>query len=206
MSLSLDAARRLLTHAPSTPVGYTLEDVEKHFGVRYSPEQRAALAEIPFSEETLKACPGTHMLLPGFPLSLLDIHDRHADLFFMKKGGWYAYAGESFSRAPIPPRWHLLRTEPVPDSFSKTWDGQVALLAPGEEVPSAALVAFASALHFLASEQRLFQYCYVRTSDRSALSNRVYVGFFDAVGFTVYDGTDDCRFGNLGLASSRQVP
>jgi hypothetical protein len=186
-------------------IQYTLDDVERIFGVTYTAEQRAALQDVQFSDDVLRACAGTHMLFPGFPLSLLDVRATFADLFFSKTGGWYAEEKQSFSRASVPVRWHLLRTTPVPDSFSRTWSGQYTLLLPDEEVPSAATVAFATMLHFKATGQRLFESCYVRTSNVDADGNRVIVGGFDAVGFSVSDVYwDHDRRARLGLSSVRK--
>lgn len=193
MTVSFDRAKTLLTD--KSPC-YTLEDVERAFGVTYTPVQRIALENIPFSEVVLKACVGTHMLFPGFPLSLLDIREKCKEHFYTKTGGWYS--GEPFAKnMQVRPSWHLLRMEQVPDSLRKTWDEQKQLLLSDEEVPSSALVAYATMLHFGASKQRLFERCYVRTSDVDSGGGRVYVGFFDDDGFGV-------RGGSLGLASARK--
>lgn len=202
--VSFEQARLLLTPPAPSPVCYDLNEVETHFGVRYTPEQRDALAGIPFSEQVLRESVGTHMLFPGFPLSLLDVRDKHAALFYSKKGGWYAEEKHAFSRARVPVRWHLLRMEPVPKSFGKTWKEQQTLLGPDEEVPSAAVVAFATMLHFRMTGQRLFKSCYVRTSDVGSDGYRVDVGYFDAGGLYVYRDWDAYRYDSLGLASARK--
>lgn len=202
--LSLETARTLLTPPPPVPVVYSLADVEQVFGVIYSLEQREALAGVPFSEETLRACVGTHMLFPSFPISLLDIRERHAALFRTRTGGWYAEARETFSCETVPIRWHLLRIEPVKASRSKTWSEQKALLLADEDVPSATTVAFAMMLHHKVTGMRLFERLYVRTSDVVADGNRVTVGFFNAVGLDVSGGWDDSRDDYLGMSSARK--
>jgi hypothetical protein len=184
-------------------VVYTLDDVERIFGVAYTPEQRTALENIPFSEEVLSACVGTHVLFPGYQLSLLQVREKHADLFYSKTGGWYA--PQTFAKdVQVRPSWHLLRMEPMPGSFSKTWDEQCRLLLQDEEVPSAATVAFATMLHFKASGQRLFERCYVRTSDVASVGYRVVVGGFDAGGFLVNSDWDGLRYDALGVSSARK--
>ena len=181
---------------------YTLDDVERVFGVTYTPDQRASLQDIPFSDDVLKACAGTHMLFPGYPLSLLDVRAKFTDLFFSKTGGWYE--NQAFVQVPLPVRWHLLRMEPVPGSLGKNWDEQRKLLLSDEEVPSAVTVAFATMLHFGATKQRLFERCYVRTSDVDSDGNRVYVGRFDADGFFVDNYWYGYRYDGLGLSASRK--
>jgi hypothetical protein len=197
---SFSQAKELLGASPV----YGLEEVEIVFGVTFTPEQRTELENIPFSAEVVKACAGTHMLFPGFGLSLLDIREKCSELFYAKSGGWYAAKRETFSRAPVPIRWHLLRMEPVSSSFSKSWDEQCALLLADEEVPSAATVAFATMLHFIMSKQRLFERTYVRVSDKDADGNRVRVGIFDAGGLFVGHYWVDNRGDGLGLSSARK--
>jgi len=183
---------------------YSLEEVEMVFGVKFTPEQRIGLENIPFSDEVLRECAGTHMLFPGFGLSLLDIREKFAVLFYTKTDGWYAEVEETFSRETVPIRWHLLRMEPVPSSFSKSWDEQTALLLPDEDVPSAASVAFATMLHFMMSKQRLFERTCVRVSDVAADDIRVLVGLFDAGGLCVYGYWGGGRGDGLGLSSARK--
>ena len=201
MTISLGRARELLRPIPRAPVVYDLEEVEDIFGVMYTPEQRTALADIPFAEDVLTACAGTHMLFPSYPMSLLEIHVKHAVHFYTKTGGWYAEDKEHFSRTPLPIRWYLLRMEPVPGSYAKTWEEQQSLLVSNETVPSAAAVAFATMLHFRATKQRLFEHAYVQTSDIDAGGYRVCVGGFVSDGFYVSSLWDVYRHGTLGLSS-----
>ena len=184
-------------------IQYALDDVERIFGVTYTQDQRIALENIPFSEEVLKECAETHMLFPGYPLSLLDVRARFTGLFHIKTGGWYA--DQAFAKdVQVRPSWHLLRMEQVPESFNKSWDEQCSLLTEGEEVPSSAVVTVATILHFLATGQRLFERCYVRTADRGSDDDRFSVGDFDADGLSVRSYWDGHRTPRLGLAASRK--
>ena len=184
-------------------IRYTLDDVERIFGVTYTPEQRVALEKVPFSADVLTACAETHILVPGFPLSLLGVRAKHANLFYTKTGGWYA--NQAFATdIQVSSSWHLLRMEPVPESFGKTWDEQTKLLLSDEEIPSSALVTFATMLHFGATKQRLFERCYVRTSDIDSDGHRLFVGAFDAGGFYVRHCLDTGRRDILGWSSVRK--
>src|SRR5262245_51266362 len=124
MSLALDKARQCLT---TPPFVYTPDDAEQCYGATFTPKQREALRVIPFSEETLKGCAGTHMLFPSLPLSLLNVRDNHPD-HFSKGDVWYAQEREAFARVPLLVRWHLLRMETVLVAFDETSDRQLALL------------------------------------------------------------------------------
>ena len=195
---SFSQAKELLGASPV----YSPTDVERVFGVRFTSEHMTALENIPFSDEVLTSCAGTHMLFPGYPLSLLDIREKKADLFYSQSGGWYAEARETFSRETVPIRWNLLRMEPIPGSFSKNWDEQHTLLLAGEEVSTAATLTFATILHFGATKKRLLERTYVRVSDKDADGNRVRVGIFDAGGLFVGHYWVDNRGDGLGLSLS----
>jgi len=51
---------------------FGIEQAIKHFRVNVTPEDEAALAEIPYSLEMLRACQKTHRLVAYFPLSVYD--------------------------------------------------------------------------------------------------------------------------------------
>ncbi|MFZ2643502.1 MAG: hypothetical protein WA117_21095, partial [Verrucomicrobiia bacterium] len=55
---------------------FGVEEAIKHFGVNPSPEQLAALSEIPFSEARLREVKDTHVLVAVVPLSILDIRGK----------------------------------------------------------------------------------------------------------------------------------
>lgn len=200
MSVSFERARSI---SPAL-ISYGISDVETGFGVSFTPDQRAALADIPFSDDTLNKCAETHLLFPSFPLSLLDIREKYLEHFCAKNLGCCPELGLKSSRDPLPVHWHLLRMDLVPDSYEKTWCEQLALLSPEEEVPSAALVAFATMLHYKMAGKRLFECTQVRTSDRAA-TGPFCVGYFDvAHGLNVTSYRVDFRSPYLGLSSARK--
>ena len=98
-------------------------------------------------------------------------------------------------------RWCLLRKRLVPESRSKTYDQQTALLK-NEEVPFACDVTFMVVLYWLTHRERLLPNVYVRCQDKNLGGGRVYVGDFDSDGFVVEGCGDDDPVDFLGLASS----
>jgi hypothetical protein len=111
-----------------------LEEVCNGYAVLYSDDQLLQILEIAYSEERLQACKDTHILFPGYPLSLIDIHRKCGDLFY--DNDWYhleAFANEK----KVSVRWYLIRKEPVPGSLGKTYSEQTDLLPKEEEVPFA---------------------------------------------------------------------
>jgi hypothetical protein len=184
-----------------------VEDVQRHFGYQYTPEQRAALAQVPFSEKLLKACAGTHLLVAGAPLSLLDVRDRHPSLFWAQKPAWYDREAEAdWARLAVEPRWHLLRKQPPPDSLRKAYGEQCALLSSDEQVPRANEVVYSTILHSLAAGECLFKGVWVRCAERDSYGCRVIVGGFAAGGLHVSSLWGDEQVGGLGLVSARKFP
>ena len=121
----------------------SLEEVEAATGVSYAPEQKNALAlkYVPFHEDVLWACRGSHVLFPGQPLSLVDTHRVFGYPTFPK---WWAKEGSVFPG--VEPRWYLVRKGPLPDSTFCDWETQQRMLPVGTTVPSVSSVAFADFL------------------------------------------------------------
>ena len=180
-----------------------IPEVVEHFGA-ISPADLLALKRIPFDEETLKACAETHILVADVGLSLLDVRSKaRKGLFYSYKDSWYS--NEEFAKRTEQARWRLVRKTPVKDSFSKNWSEQQALIDDSiSEVPSARQVVYMMILNFLATGERLFETCYVRTCDVESCGCRVDVGGFDGGGLGVFYWYDSDRNGNVGVAYSRK--
>lgn len=177
------------------------EDVMKHFGVSFTDKELVQLREIPFTEAELEACKETHILFVGYPLSILDIRNKVANLFYSQD--WYDK--ESIAKKEkVNLQWYLIRKDEVPNSTSKTWQEQQALLTNDETTPRACEVIFMVMLTFLATGIRLFEKVYVRCSDVSSHGDRVNVGTFDSKGLNVYSWSDDHRDDVVGVAASRK--
>jgi hypothetical protein len=172
-----------------------LAEVEQGYGIALRVEQ---FAKIPFSEETLKACRDTHVLVAGAPLSVNAIRRIADNDFFLT--GWYS--GEPFANdRKVSVRWYLLRKEPVPESRNKTYNQQIALLKE-EEVPFACEVTYMVILYWLTHRECLLSNVYMRCQDKDLDHYRVYVGYFDSEGFGVGSYWDDSRRDSLGLGTS----
>jgi hypothetical protein len=100
--------------------------------------------------------------------------------------------------------WQLVRKTPVPNSTSKTWQEQQALLSEKEETPTARVMVYTIIGHFLATGERLFENVYARCSDVDSDGYRVYVGYFSAYGLVVSYVWDGRRSGRVGVASVRK--
>jgi hypothetical protein len=184
---------------------FGIEEVIKHFGVNATKQQLAALAEVPFSEEVLKSCKDTHVLVAMFPLSILDIRGiakKQSDRTLFYSQDWYDK--QAFAKDKGEVGWQLVRKEPIANSTSKTWNDQQALLSKDEETPTARIVVYTMVGHFLATGERLFEKIYVRCVDLDSDGDRVLVGDFDAGGLGVGSWSDDDRSDRIGLSAARK--
>jgi hypothetical protein len=182
---------------------FGVEEAIKHFGVNPSKQQLAYLAEVPFTEEVLKSCKDTHVLVAVFPMSILDIRGKvKHELFYSHDDAWYAK--QAFAKDKGEVGWQLVCKVPIADSTNKTWNEQQALLSQDEETPKAQVVVYTIIGHFLQTGERLFESIYVRCSDLGSDGGRVDVGVFDAKGLYVSYCWDDSRNGLLGRSAGRK--
>ena len=183
---------------------FGIEEAIKHFGVNATKQQLAYLAEVPFSEEVLKSCKDTHVLVAVFPLSILDIRGitrklENQTLFYSQD--WYDK--QAFAKDKGEVGWQLVRKEPIANSTSKTWNNQQALLSKDEETPTARIVVYTIVGHFLATGERLFEKICVRCVDIDSDGYRVNVGF-DSDGLLVSYWNDGNRGDDIGLSTARK--
>ncbi|MBI4714262.1 hypothetical protein HY771_03720 [Candidatus Uhrbacteria bacterium] len=167
--------------------------------------QRSALAVIPFSEETLKSCAMTHVLVADIGLSIINIRKLVRENLF-----WKNYSNDlwmrlqEFATRTETARWRLIRKTPVENSFSKTPNEQEALVGD-DLIPSTRQVVNMMILHFLATGERLFdKEVYVRTCDVDQGSLYVTVGDFSKIGFLITKTVGDVLGKDqVGVASSK---
>ena len=175
-----------------------IEAAKKHFGVIPTVDQLKALEEVPFSEETLRECCKTHVLVAVFPISILEIRERVPKLFCEQE--WYD--DQPFARKTCI-EWCLVRKTEIPNSDNKTWKEQFSLIPSGDKILPAQEIVYAMTLHFLVTTEELFPFIYVRTSSLDSDGNIVALGFFhgnlvfDNDGFDVHDYS-------LFISSARQ--
>jgi hypothetical protein len=127
-------------------IGHAME----RLGEAYTLEQLQMLERIPYSPALLERCKKTHVLLPGYPLSLgaLYQNSKRPDTWQEDKGGqpktpdhetYLAWSEQDFwKRRRMEMRWHLIRIvyEDPADSYeSRAYSHQVSKLAKNEYVP-----------------------------------------------------------------------
>lgn len=134
---------------------------------------------------------------PG--LSLLEVREKYRHLMYEQ--AWFD--SEKFAKDKAPAGIYELR---VPDEgYSKTFVQQEKLAKKGEEVAHPAVVLYAIFEHFEKTGERLLEYRWVRTNQRSSDGRLVRVGFFDSGGARVSDDGPDRSGGRLGVCLSRMI-
>jgi hypothetical protein len=179
------------------------EEVEKHLRVEYSEKELESLSAVPWSEETLESLKDTHILLPGHPLSILEIREKAPKKTFYSYGdAWYN--DQPFAmKEKVELRWYLIRKDIQPNSTSKTYQEQLATLSRDEENPRAVEMVYAMTLYWLARKEKLFTDYWARCRDLDSDGSRVFVSFFDGGLYVNYDWGDS-RYDYVGVASSRK--
>lgn len=142
-------------------------EVSSVFGVMTDAKIQA-LADIPFSAATLKACRDSHVLFADVGISIVDIRLRMwmENMFTAEANSWYDR--QEFAQSVEPASWRLLRTSPIQGSENLNCSDQLLTLGKDEAVPTARQVTYALMLMACAisSYRRFLQDCYVRTSTR----------------------------------------
>ncbi len=184
------------------------DEVGRLLGIRFPAADLARLGVVPFPQPVLEEARGTHVLVAGAPLSLLDLRAGPAGRL-LDGNAWYAkmrFAGEKTGA-----RWHLMRKGIVPGSCDKTWDEQQALAA-GYEVPRACELVLAVAAYYLARGVRLLDGgVLARCRDRveqygNVVDGGVNVGRFEDRGLAVEALWLNYRLHHLGVAATRTPP
>lgn len=177
-------------------------DAERHFGACYTPAQWMTLSTIPWSDDVLRKCAGTHLLVAGYPLSILDLLERRPDRIWGNECPWYT--AEMFARRKrVGLRWHLLRKVPLPETTHRKFALQKALLPRNERVPRACEMVYALILHQLVTGERLLPDTSVRCADLSSHGARVLVGHYFTSGLYIGPEWGDRSDRPLGVASGR---
>jgi hypothetical protein len=182
------------------PACHGVEALERYLDVRLAANEAAQLATVPFSEQALTDSHATHVLVACARVSLMSLRAKAPDAFYFKRA-WYAE--QDFARQPLRCRWRLIRKEPVPESTSKTWARQRAMLPADELIPGVCEMALAIVLHYRQTGERLFPTTYVRTGDLDAAARRVGVGRFGPDGLRIRSFGDHPDY-YIGLAGARK--
>lgn len=205
---------------------FGIEDWSALYGVNFSQKQLRAIAEFPWGEDILSSpCPfhkgktirETHVAFLGLdrymgkPLTIMkwqEIHPGSGQPRFYSYPQDCWYKDEKFANNPTCGfRWYLMPLLIVPDSESKTYQDQVAMLPTEYEAPFAIEEVSKDLLYHRKHGTFLNSNRYGRCQDVASSGYRVSVGDFDSDGLSVDDWAGDGRSDDVvGVAASRKYP
>jgi hypothetical protein len=184
------------------------EEIAQARKLTYSDDLLQHFAETLPSEEVLQWLRDNgFVLIAGTPnpMSLLEVRNLNAQLFYSKEGGWYAEPKQKFSRDDkVTAEWLMLRKTIVPNSTSKTWGEQEKLLSEVECVPNAPEATWGITTYKEIRNVWLLPDIYARTSSVDSDGGRVIVGYSAVGGVSVRNDWGGDRYDDLGVSSARK--
>jgi hypothetical protein len=154
-TLSQCAARHIMG-----PNYLSIDDVERCFGVAYTPEMLDKLAEVPFPAEALRSRAADYVLVPGFPLSPNEVErigEEYDARWICTDPSSLIPVDDAVLNTAVDCRWHLIRADAMFESTGEVYDRKVEMLQGNEYVPSTSEVVYMIALYFLARGVRLME-------------------------------------------------
>jgi hypothetical protein len=166
----------------------------EHFSITPNRQFLEVLGEIPFSEDVLRVCYHSHVLVADFGLSILQVRKRvDRDLFYSHEDA--QYNDKDFANYREQPCWRLIRKDMVPGYDDPCYrklsykELRSCLLTDKEEVPKPRQMVYAIILNYLATGERMFKYAYAITSTTESCDDDSLnlVGHFDSEGLNIDD-------------------
>lgn len=193
MAVNLNIARKIMGE---NFLG--LEDLARHLHISFAPQEPSQFSEVPFPQVFLEENSQTHILFPGYALSINDMARRapRSLQFIVRNIG-------SLGLTKVESRWYLLAKCLVPGSFGKTLKEQLLLLHECQEMPRACELVYAVLLWFLARGGRLFGFNWLSCRDEAEKNYRWCVGGGDSSKINVMAIPDEQNL-SIGLAPSIQ--
>jgi len=169
----------------------------QHFGVVGGKTMDPQHLSVPFNRQILETVAETFVLVWAPPLSIVDIFERHEEVFGAVTTSTPArYLEEreqrAFSRSKIEQGWYLIRKEALPGSHKFSWEGGRRMVEAPFHVPKANIAAYAYAIHLLETGEPLFRRFDVAVDDVMASGKQVHLSH----------GHDWCGPGTGGLSIS----
>lgn len=211
-----------LAHAILGKNFFGVEEWSALFGLNFSNKQLREIGEFPWGEDILnstcllcgkivKECHFAHLGLNKFrgePLTMMklyELHPRTDQPKFSSDDPWYKNEGFA-AKTTLQFRWYLTHLEIIPNSTDKTFQQQTQMLTDDYEIPSAIEETLKSFLYYRKNGIFLNPRKWARCRDVDSYGCRVYLGYFDSLGFSVCGGYVAGPHDHVGLASSRKFP
>lgn len=181
-----------------------IDDVVNGLGLILPTSLHAIFESVPWTRETLESVKETHVLVAVLPFSIMDMWRMLRDELFCDCQGEEWFAGKRYAELREAPTWHLVRKDAVPNSASRSWAEQQALLGEEEMVPSARVIVSTVVSSCLSDKEAPFQDVYVRCSDENGEGRHVSVAVLHSMQIHTEHWSDDIRASDVALASERK--
>lgn len=179
-----------------------IEAATSHYKISTNANMRRGLSNnILFSEALLEECKDTHILVPHIPITLSEIREKIG--IITTPNGHPGHCEGIFSGKYLYAQWGLFRKTVVPDSVNKPFEDQRLLLTKQEEIPEVSMLAYAVALYYLTSGNRLFSDIRARCTKSGFTTLRPVVGSSDK-GVYLLQFAEYWSDKNTGLGSQRK--
>ncbi|MGA1794420.1 MAG: hypothetical protein ACMUIL_01065 [bacterium] len=146
----------------------SVEAVSETFGVQFSIKQMTELMSNTYYEPTLQRCKDTHILFPGYPLTIFELSYIKPGLVICdrdcREGFWYDYKDLIYKDTPKC-RWYLVRKNLLFNDAGPHIEENEEMLSPVE-------IIFMLVLYQHVMHTRLFSNAYLRCFKRDRLVGR----------------------------------
>jgi hypothetical protein len=136
----------------------SIEDVAQTFGVEFSIEQITQLIENTYYEQTLQNCKDTHILFPGYPITICELSYKKPDLLICdcdcREGFWYDYK-DFIYKDTTRCRWYLVKKDLIFNNPRPQINDNEEMLSPVE-------IIFMIVLYHQVNNIKIFSNAYLR--------------------------------------------
>lgn len=160
---------------------HAIDQVIQHLKISPTKSQLRSLEAIPAATELLEELKDQCILVPYFPLSIVELRKLAGrELFYSLSPTWW-YDTEKFANKRYGAGWHLIYKTEIPGSHDEDWEHQI----PDHcTIPNSTVLAYAITLHRMVTGEALFPDIYVRCSDVDSRGIPVRLGHSsDGLGF-----------------------
>jgi len=164
---------------------FGIEEAIRYFGVNPTPEQLAVLEKIPFTEIQLEEMKDSHILVAGFPISILEIRDKvDWKLFHSHEDSWYNEDSFAKERGGDMALWWLMSKMIKKKAYNVAKCEASFLRNKGrDEIPDVRWVVYTIIGYYLNTGERLVEDSALIASSRQGI--QVNVNFFDLEGLHI---------------------
>ena len=136
----------------------SVEDAAQVFGVEFSIKQLNQLFQSTYYEKTLQNFKDTHILFPGYPISIYELSYKKPHLIGYnrecREGFWYDYKDLIYKDTPKC-RWYLVKKDLIFDNPRPQINDDEEMLSPVE-------IIYMLVLYQQVTQSRLFSNTYIR--------------------------------------------